>query len=80
MVIALTILLGSLAILVATGPLIYAIHHSMRYGHVASLPDHAPTQLQEDPSDFGWSVCSQCQSVVVDVDDHVAAVHQLTTV
>jgi hypothetical protein len=63
------------AVLVATGPVIYMLVHSIRHGHVASHPDGTPPR-RSDPQKFGWTVCSHCSAVVVDHLEHMRAVHQ----
>ena len=67
------------AILVATGPVIYMTHHSFKHGHVASTPDLALVPAPTNPEDHGWSVCAECDAVVVDAGRHSVAAHQLAT-
>ncbi len=64
------------AILVATGPVIYMTHHSFKHGHVASLPDGV-TPPAADPAQFGWSVCPECKAVITDHSLHTEVAHQL---
>ena len=65
------------AIVVATGPVIFMTHHSIRNGHLASLPDHARVPVPEDPAKFGWTVCPDCKAVVTDHSGHFDSVHDL---
>jgi len=65
-----------LAILVATGPVIYMTHHSIRFGHHPSPPDGGRVRERADPEGFGWTVCSHCKAVVIDSAEHMQAVHQ----
>jgi hypothetical protein len=67
----------SMAILVATGPVIYMTHHSFKHGHVESARDHAQRPMAANPLEFGWTVCSECKAVVVDSVEHLLAAHQL---
>ena len=60
------------AILVATGPVIYATRHTLRYGHMASLFERGH---KRDPAHFGWEVCPECKAVIVDPVEHKSAVH-----
>ena len=64
-----------LAIVVATGPVIYMTHHAFRHGHLASLSDHARVPVHADPQQFSWAVCSDCKSVVTDPVEHMRVVH-----
>ncbi len=59
------------AVVVATGPVIYAVAHSARFGHHASPFErgHART-----PGRYGWTTCPTCTAVVTDLAAH-AAIH-----
>ncbi len=69
------------AIFVATGPVVFMTHHSLRHGHVASKPDGTPDDRprpdQAAADGHGWSVCPACSAVVVDGERHRVAAHQL---
>jgi hypothetical protein len=65
-----------LAIAVSSGPVWYMTYHSHRHGHVASLPDHARVPKVADPQQFGWTICTHCKAVVVELEDHRRAVHE----
>ena len=73
-----------LAIVVATGPVIYMTYHSIRFGHHpspanggrdASISHGATAPEPADPEQFGWTVCPDCRAVVVDPVEHIHAVH-----
>jgi len=70
-----TLLFAAVAVIVATGPVLYAIGHSARFGHHASLFERGHAR---DPQRFGWSTCPDCSALTTDLAGHVAAVHPTT--
>jgi hypothetical protein len=75
---AFTIPFVLVAIVVATGPVIYMTYHSFKHGHVASPPDHARALVPKeakDPQTFGWATCPECKAIVTDALEHGIAVH-----
>lgn len=61
-----------LAITVATGPVLFATFHSIKFGHRTWLLER---NLWRDPQRFGWQACTECKALVLDPVEHAAAVH-----
>ena len=77
-VIILSIPFMALAVVVALGPIIWAIAHEARHGRGdPARPAHvaATETLQFDPRLSSVTVCAHCSSVVADAEAHVRAVH-----
>ncbi len=68
-----------IGIAIATVPIIYAMHHQHRYGmDVKPRPDTQQRVIAPGiQNSAGWTVCSDCSTIVVDPEDHARALHQL---
>jgi hypothetical protein len=81
--IALSLPFMLLAVFVALGPIIWAVHHEARHGRGAPERASAASSVVRVPSPpdvAQFTVCAVCSAMVVDGDAHAQALHELTSV